>query len=527
MKKALLTLSILSAFTLTACDDGKDGSNGANGSNGNNGQNSLIAQSKIALGDDTCWLGGTLVSSGLDKNNNSKLDADEVTGTSKVCSSSTFPENGAALPYNVIPSNIKDSAGVSVQIRNGGFGSDAVADPNNPMRFYGLTDRGPNADYTSSIYAPNAKIFPVPDYTPRIGHFEVQADGSVKQLAEILLKDRTGKPVSGLPNPAGLGGTGEVAYGPDLKELTVDSTKPYDPVSNLTKTDPYGIDSEGLAALKDGTFWVSDEYGPHMAHYNGNGVEIERINPFAADTRNKFVLPNEFSYRRANRGMEGLTITPDQKTLVGIIQSTLIIPDKKVQNLDITRIVTVNLETGEIGQYLYKQELNGNSNCAIVALSATSFLVLERDGEFPSLNPNAFKRVYKIDLNNATNLEKVAASGDLKQDAQLGLTLAGKTLEQVVLDKGWAGLAAQNIVPVRKELVVDMVAKGKYPHDKMEGLWLIGGSRLGILNDDDFAMVNVNSISNPIVQKYLDAGKSRIDASTLYVVDGLDLSPSK
>jgi hypothetical protein len=54
--------------------------------------------------------------------------------------------------------------------------------------------------------------------------------------------------------------------------------------------------------------------------------------------------------------MEGLTITPDQKTLVGIMQSTMYNPSKAVKNLDITRIVTVNLETGEIGQYLYKQD---------------------------------------------------------------------------------------------------------------------------------------------------------------------------
>ena len=161
-------------------------------------------------------------------------------------------------------------------------------------------------------------------------------------------------------------------------------------------------------------------------------------------------LPAEFANRRANRGMEGLTITPDQKTLVGIMQSTMYNPSKAVKNLDITRIVTVNLETGEIGQYLYKQDKTQNSNSEIVALSATEFLVIERDGGFlnggaKAASPNAQKLIYKINLNNATNLETVTINGDLLQDDALGLTVAGKTLEELVLAEGWEALAQQGI----------------------------------------------------------------------------------
>ncbi|MDT9151193.1 esterase-like activity of phytase family protein, partial [Escherichia coli] len=72
------------------------------------------------------------------------------------------------------------------------------------------------------------------------------------------------------------------------------------------------------------------------------------------------------------------------------------------------------------------------SNSAMVALSNTTFLVLERDGDFYRDNSKAFKRVYKIDLRSATNLEAVAVSGGLAQDAALGLTIDGKTLEQII-----------------------------------------------------------------------------------------------
>ncbi|WP_231908910.1 esterase-like activity of phytase family protein [Marinomonas sp. TW1] len=118
-------------------------------------------------------------------------------------------------------------------------------------------------------------------------------------------------------------------------------------------------------ALKDGTFWVSDEYGPHMVHYDANGVEIGRINAFKMDSRNTFNLPAVFQHRRANRGMEGLAITPDEQTLVGIMQSTMRNPDKAAQKGDLTRIVTVNLQTGKTEQYLYRQEKNENSNSEI------------------------------------------------------------------------------------------------------------------------------------------------------------------
>ena len=82
-------------------------------------------------------------------------------------------------------------------------------------------------------------------------------------------------------------------------------------------------------------------------------------------------------------------------------------------------------------------------------------------------------------------------------------------------------MTAAGITPVSKALVLDMGAQVNYAHDKMEGLWLINPTRLGVINDDDFA---VESINNQVVQKYLDKAKTRIDGSTLYVIDGLDLS---
>lgn len=442
---------------------------------------------------------------------------------------SSLYANGVTLPHTVIKGNLTNGTYPtrSMEVRQGGYGSDIGADPQNINRFYGLTDRGPNADYSGA--EGDGKMFLTPDYQPKIGHFELQADGSIRLLKTIGLKRPDGKPLTGLPNP-NYGATNEIAYGLDGKALLTDPSKPFDATSNPTQTDPYGFDSEGLAVMADGSFWISDEYGPHLIHFDASGKEIERINPFAADPRNKAgrSLPAELGKRRANRGMEGLTVTPDGKTLVGIMQSTLNNPSSKANKTTLTRLVTIDLATGKVQQYLYKQEQNDNSNCAIVALSATSFLVLERDGEFPLDKTSAFKRVYRISLTGATDLEALTDTAVLKQDAALGLLINGKTLEEVVkADGNWNTLTAHGLKPVSKTLVVDMVASKAYPHDKMEGLWLrVAGSKgqLGIINDDDFGVGITGTV---LEQKYLEGSKKTEDRTRLYLLDGLDLSPAR
>ena len=288
----------------------------------------------------------------------------------------------------------------------------------------------------------------------------------------------------------GKGATGEIAY---------------DLAGNILGTDEYGLDSEGIVAMKDGTFWISDEYGPHIVHYDADGKQIERISPFGIDTGKRH-LPAVLARRRANRGMEGLAITPDEKTLVGIMQSTLFNPSKKeISNKQLVRIVTFDIKTGRTKQYAYIQNKETDSTCGITALSNTEFVVIERDGKF-SAEKEAHKYLFKIDLKDATDI-----TGE-NPESKEGLLLNGKTLEQCTTEE----IEAAEIKPVKKEFLVDLVEylPNKYPHDKLEGLWILDSNTIAVANDNDFA---INVENNQLVQKKLP-GTGRIDNDVIYVI---------
>lgn len=435
-----------------------------------------------------------------------------------------YPDStGTALAYTLLD---KVANAEGTEIRLGGVGSAMAPHPTEAGYFYAMSDRGPNAA-TAAGKTPSGIIFLKPDYTPRIHLYKLTSMGGTELVSSMLLKDPKGRNITGLPNK-NFGSTGETPY------MLDGSVVSFDPDGDGIKGyDESGLDPEGLVALRDGSFWTSDEYGPHMVHFDATGKEIERINPFAADTRNKAgrVLPAELAKRWPNRGMEGLAITPDGKTLVGIMQSNLYNPTSAIGSINLARIVTINIESGATAQYLYRQDAAGLANSEIVALSATTFLVIERDTNFFGISTGTVrKNVYKIDLTGSTNIDKtnsslIAGNAAFSASASNGLLISDKTLEQIVKDggtadnfaAGWSQLAGAGIKPVTKTLAYDGVASQKYPHDKMEGLWVIGANRLAILNDDDFAIAPDGS--GGVMQKKLYNGA--IDRNTLYVVTPL------
>jgi len=371
-----------------------------------------------------------------------------------------------------------------VRITGGAYGSSLYPVPGAKDEFYGLTDRGPNVDGPDG-----EKVEPLPDFDPSIGKFRF-VDGKAVPQKVIPLRAADGTPYSGRVNTQA--GTGETIV--DLN-------------GNPLPADPNGYDSEGLVALPDGTFWVSDEYGPYITHFDAQGRELQRLSPFDGS------LPAELANRVPNKGMEGLTITPDGQTLVGMMQSALQQPDltKKPGNVTTTRIVTYNLRTHATHEYVYLLDDPKTTSSAvseITALSATTFLVDERDGNF---EPGAFKRLYKIDLTGATDVGPAATvPGATYDGARGGLLVGGKTLEALVGTDDTAtarsDLAAAGITPVGKSLYLDLgglltgldPTGGFFGHDKIEGVATTDGGRTVVVsNDSDFGIDGVTNDAPP------------------------------
>lgn len=348
-----------------------------------------------------------------------------------------------------------------VTVYNGGYGSGLARNPSDSTSFYLLTDRGPNYE----MPAEDHKTFPVPGYAPRIGLFRLK-DSVLTLERTVELKHGSGTPLTGLPNLPGQGGTGEV------------------PLDSLGKTLPYdstGIDSEDLAALDDGSFWVTDEYGPSLLHIDPSGSTTERISPFSAGRS----LPAVFVRRRPNRGIESLAVTPDQRQLVAVFETPLDNPKAAGRASRLTRIFTFDLATGQTRQFAYLLEKVGVTHNGLAAISSTEFLILERDDKFPgdSADPSTFKRVYRIDLSQATDLSDSANGSG-------GKLFSGKTLEELTPEE----LTANGIVTVAKTLVVDLLDSAlAYPHNKPEGLAVVDRYTIAVSNDDDFGITDDGS----------------------------------
>lgn len=403
------------------------------------------------------------------------------------CSKDDDNSNNQNINYSKLPQEFPFTTLATINgvgVINGGFGSGAAAHPSRKGEFYVITDRGPNTDYL------NGKKFLTPNFTPTIMHFKINAEGNIEVIKYIKLKNPSGQPITGLPNPIGMGSTGEVAY---------------DASGNVLGTDQYGLDSESIVAAPDGTFWVSDEYGPHIVHYSAEGIEMERISPIGVNTGTR-KLPAVLAKRRANRGMEGLCLTPDGRTLVGTIQSMMYVPTKAAaKNTTLTRIVTFDIATGQTKQFLYKQDGGASDSvCDITALSSTEFLVIERDGNFGS--QGGIKKVYRINLSGATDVN----GADLT--AVDGMKVNNKALEE----NTWDELTTAGIKAVSKTLAVDLVAKLGYEHDKFEGIVYLGNNKLAVFNDDDFGVVDDGN-GNPKAKILPKTGK--VDKGTMYVVD--------
>ena len=185
------------------------------------------------------------------------------------------------------------------------------------------------------------------------------------------------------------------------------------------------------------------------------------------------------SGRQANRGMEGLAISPDGRYLFGLMQNALIqdngldlstTPPGPPGRLGLnTRLLKVDLQTGATAEYVYVVDAinQGRGLNDLIAINDHEFLVVERDNRSRRPTPpNAvqtpnLKRIYKINIAGATDVSlepSLPASGAAL--AGLGITPVTKTLFLDLLDASYV----VDVSTAPPQTIRDVIA------EKIEGL---------------------------------------------------------
>ncbi|HWV16828.1 MAG TPA: esterase-like activity of phytase family protein [Cellvibrio sp.] len=328
-------------------------------------------------------------------------------------------------------------------------------------------DRGPNAQ----AYAGGAAIDNTTSYISRFHTLDMQITQSASGLPFSITPTLSSTTL--LYSPTALNYAAGAAPAENTAEKFYFTGRADNFAAGVsTNPDNARLDLEGIRVSNDGkSVFISDEYGPYV--YQFDRATGERIKSFAlpadlaisnlAGTEAAEISGNS-SGRTTNKGMEGLAITPDGKTLVGIMQAPLLQDTSKT-----VRIVTVDIETGATKQFAYNLT-TGSGVSEIVAINDHEFLIDERDGKGLGDNSEAkVKQIFKIDLTGAQEISGL--SGDLSAKA-VSKTLSFDFKSMLVA----AGVAAENI-PAK----IEGMAFG----DRVQynGEWL---QTLLIANDNDF-----------------------------------------
>jgi len=372
--------------------------------------------------------------------------------------------NGLGTDQSGLPSTLLED-GVSPQNGLNGFGS-AIAYTGYSDRYVLLADRGPNkfsypggaaVDNTTS-YDNRYQIFDisvVPDASSSTGY-----DVAASNVGTTLLKNSQGVQFQGIS--------------------TGFSTSP--------SVENHRLDSEGIRVAPDGTIYVSDEYGPYIYHFNQQGQEIGQLTvPASFEIANPgpnaaAEAANNSLGRVTNKGLEGIAISPDGKTLVAALQSPLIQDGGNASTND--RLLVYDLTNPGVPpkEYLYQLD-SGLAISEILAVNNHEFIIDERDGTAGG----GKKLLYEVDLNQSsapTDLTNSAyagtttANGLPKSGTPAGIVPLAKTLFANI---GQILIAANPFVP----------GSGGLP-DKIEGYaWgpiLPDGNELLLAtNDNDFS----------------------------------------
>ena len=403
-----------------------------------------------------------------------------------------------------------DVSGLTYKLENGvpanslgGFGSAICYASGNT--FLALPDRGPNAmPYDSNIDDTASYInrfhTVTMDLKPNTSGTGLPFNLTPTLRATTLLWSFT-------PLVYGAGdsvvGSGRPPINNFFQHFFTGRSDNFDPKHNSGDPNNARFDTEGMRLSNDGLrVYISDEYGPYVYEFDRlTGVRLRSFrlpDSFYADSLSSMgavEISGNTKGRVANKGMEGLAITPDGRTLVGIMQNALI-QDAAAGGaaVNLLRIVTIDILSGRVTHEFGYLLTTGSGVSEILAINEHEFLVDERDGKGreangvpPGLSTKAkagvSKLFYKIDLEGAVDISDMD-----------GLTGAANAVSKTLfLDV--AGVLIANGIPA--DQVPSKIEGLAFGPDVKEGTTTL--HTLWVANDNDFIENVLDSNGNPIV----------------------------
>jgi len=300
---------------------------------------------------------------------------------------------------------------------------------------FALPDRGYNVvgttDYRPRLNKVGIALTPYYGSAALAAGAGQQSQVGMTVLDTILLTDTAGALTTGL-DPQPRSGVRAAANGL--------------PALPLAYNGKVSLDTEGIALLADGSFYISDEYGPYISHFSSTGRMLSAVQPPQAllPVRNgtlDFASNNPAAGqptptpadpttgRQNNQGLEGLSLTPDKTKLAALLQSATRQDGGTGGNSATrrnSRLLIYNVAGNPdsptlIGHYVVPlPTFRSGANTLVaaqsemLALNDKQFLVLSRDSNnglgYAGSN-SLYRSIDIVDVSNATNLVGTAYEG--------------------------------------------------------------------------------------------------------------------
>jgi hypothetical protein len=194
----------------------------------------------------------------------------------------------------------------------------------------------------------------------------------------------------------------------------------------------FDLDPESFVRAPDGTFWISEEFGPFLVHVAADGRVLEPPVPFPGvrSPQNPFLKIADRAHAErptlaASRGPEGLAISPDGARLYALLEGAVAGDDPQDLRIYVCEVAkrgfaeqflklrlempsqTVNLAglTDASGARVYPDAVAPPAGPVSIgelkAVNERQLLVIERDNHGDDLPAPRFKKVFLLDLAQA------------------------------------------------------------------------------------------------------------------------------